>query len=145
MSDVLDVLMPVSEDNSIRLRSEHRFCMLSCCSFSATHLSCRCALFCFCFVVCILCRCDFPRPCFLFYLLQSIAARIIRRGGVLIARLMQKSRAKVAIKPYPDKTGNDLVMTGSPSAVKGVQAVPRLHTMFLGTLQSSPDPTEISW
>lgn len=54
----------------------------------------------------------------MFFSPQNVAPRIIGKGGIFINRLMQDSRAKIVVKPYTDKSGNDIVMTGTPGAVK---------------------------
>ncbi|CAM9299321.1 unnamed protein product [Ectocarpus sp. 12 AP-2014] len=45
-----------------------------------------------------------------------IAGQVIGRGGQTVNRLMKESRARIVLKTYADKTGHDVVITGSPQA-----------------------------
>ncbi|CAM9592484.1 unnamed protein product, partial [Ectocarpus sp. 8 AP-2014] len=47
-----------------------------------------------------------------------IAGQVIGRGGQTVNRLMKESRARIVLKTYADKTGHDVVITGSPQAVQ---------------------------
>ncbi|CAN0552175.1 unnamed protein product, partial [Ectocarpus sp. 8 AP-2014] len=47
-----------------------------------------------------------------------IAPQLIGKQGQTITKLMKDSRAKIVVKPYPDRSGNDVIITGTPNAVK---------------------------
>ncbi|CAN0230647.1 unnamed protein product, partial [Ectocarpus fasciculatus] len=49
---------------------------------------------------------------------NNIAPQLIGKQGQTINKLMKESRAKIVVKPYPDRSGNDVVITGTPNAVK---------------------------
>lgn len=49
---------------------------------------------------------------------QNIAPQLIGKQGQTVNKLMKESRAKIVVKPYPDRSGNDVVITGTPNAVK---------------------------
>ncbi|CAB1099859.1 unnamed protein product [Ectocarpus sp. CCAP 1310/34] len=49
---------------------------------------------------------------------QNIAPQLIGKQGQTVSKLMKESRAKIVVKPYPDRSGNDVVITGTPNAVK---------------------------
>ncbi|CAN0199357.1 unnamed protein product, partial [Ectocarpus sp. 12 AP-2014] len=49
---------------------------------------------------------------------NNIAPQLIGKQGQTVNKLMKESRAKIVVKPYPDRSGNDVVITGTPNAVK---------------------------
>ncbi|CBJ26354.1 conserved unknown protein [Ectocarpus siliculosus] len=49
---------------------------------------------------------------------NNIAPQLIGKQGQTVNKLMKDSRAKIVVKPYPDRSGNDVIITGTPNAVK---------------------------
>lgn len=48
---------------------------------------------------------------------KNIAPQVIGRGGQTVNKLMKDSKAKIVVKPYPDRSGNDVIITGTASTV----------------------------